>query len=102
MSVITIAHATNGYADWRRPNHWKPAGRFCTHAPSVHHRSASLKATIVASVTTMEGIRRYATRLPFSAPSAAPAAHDSSAATATEPVAFAATPATTPQIANRD
>ena len=37
------------------PNHWKSAGRSCTHAPSVAHRSASRHATSIASVTMIDG-----------------------------------------------
>ncbi len=48
-----------------RPSHWNPAGRSCTHAPCVVHRSPSRSATIVASVTTIDGSRRYATSAPL-------------------------------------
>ena len=54
------------------PNHWKFAGRSCTHAPSVAQRSASRHATSIASVTMIDGKPSVPTSSPFSAPIAAP------------------------------
>ena len=91
-----------GYADWENPSHWKPGGRSCTQAPCVVHRSASRSPTIVASVTTMDGMRAKATSAPLSAPSAPPASTTTSITAGTGRPAFDDSPATTEQIAKTD
>ena len=82
------------------PNHWKPGGRSCTQAPCVTQRKPSRSATIVASVTTIEGIRTHATSAPLIA--AHQRAHQTAAAPASgvgSPMR-ANTPVATLQIAN--
>ena len=100
VRLPVIPTATQGNASWVSPSHWNVVGRSCTQAPSVAHRSPSRSATIVASVTTIDGMPAYATNAPFSDPSAAPTTHAAAHASQTGHPDFARIPATTPQMAN--
>ena len=86
--------------DW--PNHRKLGGRSCIHAPCVTQRNPSRSATMVASVTTIDGIRTHATSAPFTAPITAPTRHAHAPATGVGIPMRANTPAATLQIANCD
>ncbi len=50
------------------PSTFHPGGSGMTQYPLVHHTIAPRSTVSVASVTMMEGTRRYATSAPFSAP----------------------------------
>ena len=64
---------TSWPAIWLRPNHWMRSGRF-TNSPWRTRLRPWRSVTMVASVTTMDGRRRPATRRPLTAPSSAPSA----------------------------
>ena len=86
-----------------RPNHWKPGGRSCTHAPCVIQRRPSRSATIVASVTTIDGMRTHATSAPLMrAQQRARQARRQAGERRRQPQSCANTPAATLQIANCD
>ena len=61
-SPSAIADATTGYAACVRPNHWKSAAGPAPTRLRVAQRSASRRATIVASVTTIDGMPEEATK----------------------------------------
>src|SRR5262249_26066271 len=94
--------ATTGYALCVSPNHWNAGGRSVTHAPPVDHLSDSRKLTTIASVTTIEGMRAYATNAPLVTPTAHPVAAAARKAAAADPVSRATRPATTEQTANSE
>src|SRR5215470_15412320 len=66
-----IAMSTGWPDCWDRPSHWSLSGRF-TNWPWRAHRRPSRNITIVARVTTIEGRRRAAMKMPLKAPSNAP------------------------------
>src|SRR5215471_21122145 len=92
--------AVNAFCD--KPNHWNCLGSSPTHAPCVFQRRPSRSATIVASVTTIEGIRTYATSQPLRAPHNAPTRQPTNPLTETGRPDVAHTPVMTLQTAKTD